>query len=115
MSRSILSAVILTLLLAGCGQNNVTEDDSLKQYFDAAGVTGTFGLFDNGQGHFTIYNLRRYRDSAYSPAETFDIIQSLIGIQTGVVASDSSLLQDFPRSRTDSMQTMISHAPISDS
>jgi beta-lactamase class D len=80
------------LLLAGCSQGNVTEDDSFSQYFDAAGVTGSFGMFDNGQGHFTIYNLHRYRDSSYLPAATFDIMQSLIGVQTGVVKDDSALI-----------------------
>ena len=90
--KTFLSVLVLSCLLAGCAQNNVTEDDSLKQYFDAAGVTGTFGMFDNGQGHFTIYNLKRFRDSAYLPAATFDIIQSLIGIQTGVVNNDSTVV-----------------------
>jgi beta-lactamase class D len=94
MSKAFLSAVILSFLLAGCSQNNVTEDDDLKQYFDAEGVTGSFGMFDNGQGHFTIYNLRRFRDSAYLPAATFDIVQSLVGIQTGVVKDDSALVRD---------------------
>lgn len=96
MLKTLLSAVILSLLLAGCSQNNVTEDDSLKQYFDAAGVTGSFGMFDNGQGSFTIYNLHRFRDSAYLPAATFDIIQSLVGIQTGVVNNDSTFIGDMP-------------------
>jgi beta-lactamase class D len=79
-------------LLAGCSQGNVSEDDSLKQYFDAEGVNGSFGMFDNGQGHFTIYNLHRYRDSSYLPAGTFDIMQSLIGVQTGVVKDDSAVI-----------------------
>jgi beta-lactamase class D len=92
MLKAFLSAVTLSILLAGCSQNNVTEDDSLKQYFDAAGVTGSFGMFDNGQGHFTIYNLRRFRDSAYLPAATFDILQSLVGVQTGVVKDDSTVV-----------------------
>ena len=87
--KTLISILALTFLMASCSQNNVTEDDSLKQYFDAAGVTGTFGMFDNGQGHFTIYNLKRFRD-AYLPAQTFDIIQSLVGIQTGVVKDDST-------------------------
>jgi len=83
MLKSFLSVLILSFLLAGCSQTNVTEDDSLKQYFDTAGVTGTFGMFDNGHGHFTIYNLRRFRDSAYQPSSTFDILLSLVGVQTG--------------------------------
>jgi len=89
--RCRIFIVISLFFVASCSQNNVTEDNSLKKYFDAAGVNGTFGLFDNGQGHFTIYNLPRFRDSAYLPAGTFDIIQSLIGVQTGVVKDDSAL------------------------
>ena len=95
MSRAFLSAVILSFILAGCSQNNVTEDDSLKQYFDAAGVSGSFGMFDNGQGHFTIYNLSRFRDSAYLPAGTFDIIQTLVGLQTGVVKDEHEIRDAF--------------------
>jgi len=90
--KTFLSILAVALLLTSCTQNNVTEDDSLKQYFDAAGVAGTFGMFDNGQGHFTLYNLKRFRDSAYLPASTFDILLSLIGIQTGVVKDDSAVI-----------------------
>jgi beta-lactamase class D len=68
----------------------VTVDDSLKRYFDSAGVQGSFGFFDNGQGRFTIYNLSRYTDSLYQPGATFDILQSLIAIQSGVVKDDSA-------------------------
>jgi beta-lactamase class D len=92
MVRNLLAAITTAFLLAGCTQGNVTEDDSLKQYFDAAGVNGSFGMFDNGQGHFTIYNLRRYRDSSYLPAGTFDMLQCLVGVQTGVVKDDSALI-----------------------
>jgi len=92
MVRTFLSVMMAAFLLAGCSQGNVTEDNSLKQYFDAAGVNGSFGMFDNGQGHFTIYNLHRYRDSSYLPAGTFDIMQSLIGVQTGVVKDDSAVI-----------------------
>ena len=92
MVRTFLAVVMAAFLLASCSQGNVTEDNSLKQYFDAQGVNGCFGMFDNGQGHFTIYNLRRYRDSSYLPAGTFDIMQSLIGVQTGVVKDDSAVI-----------------------
>jgi beta-lactamase class D len=90
--KTFLSILALTFLMASCSQNNVTEDDSLKQYFDAAGVSGSFGMFDNGQGHFTIYNLSRFRDSAYLPAGTFDIVQALVGIQTGVLKDEHTLI-----------------------
>ncbi|HEY6902065.1 MAG TPA: penicillin-binding transpeptidase domain-containing protein, partial [Puia sp.] len=75
-----------------CTPDNVTVDNSLQKYFDSAGVRGCFGLFDNGQGHFTIYNLPRFRDSSFQPAETFDIPQSLIALQTGILGDDKSLV-----------------------
>jgi beta-lactamase class D len=92
MPRSLYAFFVLPFLFAACSQNNVTEDSSLGKYFDSAGVKGSFGLFDNGQGHFTIYNLPRFRDSAYQPAATFDILQSLIALQTGVIKDDSSIV-----------------------
>src|ERR1035438_2533476 len=76
-----------------CSPNNVNEDNSLKKYFDSANVTGCFGLYDNGQGYFTIYNLRRFRDSAYTPASTFKIVNSLIGIQTGVISDEKMVIK----------------------
>jgi beta-lactamase class D len=82
----------LFILFGACSPNNVTEDDSLKKYFDDNKVTGTFGLFDNGQGHFTIYNLSRYKDSTYLPASTFKIVNSLIGIQTGIITDEKMVI-----------------------
>lgn len=84
---------ILPLAFIACSPNNVTEDNSLKKYFDSANVSGCFGLYDNGQGHFTIYNLNRFRDSAYSPASTFKIVNSLIGIQTGVISDEKMVIR----------------------
>jgi beta-lactamase class D len=94
MRPVVIAILLLSLVFNGCSPNNVTVDDSLGRYFDSAGVKGTFGLFDNGQGHFTIYNLPGYRDSFNSPGQTFDILQSLIAIQTGVVKDDSSTMSD---------------------
>jgi beta-lactamase class D len=48
---------------------------------------------DNGTGKFTVYNLKRYRDSSYLPASTFKIVNSLIGLQTGKISSDSMIIK----------------------
>jgi beta-lactamase class D len=47
---------------------------------------------DNGTTGFTIHNLSRFRDSAYLPASTFKIVNSLIGLQTGKISSDSMII-----------------------
>ena len=94
MRRASLIILVFPVFFFGCSPKNVTVDDSLGRYFDSAGVKGTFGLFDNGQGHFTIYNLSRYRDSFYTPGATFDIFQSLVAIQTGVVKDENSSISE---------------------
>ena len=85
----VLLFLLLPVFFLSCSSNNVTVDKSLQGYFDSAGVKGTFGMFDNGHGHFTIYNLPRFSDSFYTPGATFDVLQSLIAIQNGVVKDDS--------------------------
>jgi beta-lactamase class D len=91
MSRWIICC-LLPIVIFSCSPNNVTVDNDLKKYFDENKVTGTFGLFDNGLGHFTVYNLPRFSDSTYSPASTFKIINSLIGLETGVALDSSTVI-----------------------
>ena len=83
---------ILIALLQACTVNNVRTDDSLKKYFDEKQVTGTFGMFDNSRGQFTIYDLEKFK-KPYSPASTFKIVHSLIALQTGRVLDDSSIIK----------------------
>lgn len=108
MPKSLFALLIVPFFFSACSQNNVTVDNSFKKYFDSTGVSGCFGLFDNGQGHFTIYNLPRFRDSAYLPASTFKIVNSLIGIQAGTVKDDSAVIpwDHVVRSRTDCNQDL---------
>ena len=81
--------LVVSIQFMGCSPNNVSSDESLKKYFDENKVNGTFALLNNGSGEFTVYNLKRYRDSAYLPASTFKIVNSLIGLQTGKIVNDS--------------------------
>ncbi len=89
--RLVLLATVW-LLFTGCASNNVNEDDSLKPFFDSASVRGCFALFDNGHNNFTIYNIQRYRDSVFTPASTFKIVNSLIGLQTGKIIDEKMVI-----------------------
>ncbi|MEO7982696.1 MAG: penicillin-binding transpeptidase domain-containing protein [Bacteroidota bacterium] len=86
-------ALVFLALLQSCSQNNVKQDKNLKKYFDENKVEGCFALMDNGTGKFTVHNLPRYRDSSYLPASTFKIVNSLIGLQTGKISSDSMVIK----------------------
>lgn len=92
MRQILVLAFLSTIIFYSCTPNNVKEDNSLKKYFDENSVVGTFGMFDNGLGDFTIYNLSRYKDSAYLPASTFKILNSLIGLQTGKITNEKMVI-----------------------
>jgi len=82
---------VLFLSLAGCAVNNVDIDESLGRHFEQEGARGTFGLFDNSRGRFTIYDMERFRQRI-SPASTFKITHALIGLQTGRLTTDSTVI-----------------------
>jgi beta-lactamase class D len=93
MQKAFFAICLSSIIFSACSLNNVTEDDHLKRYFDSSQVQGCFGLFDNGNGQFTIYNLQRFRDSSYTPASTFKIVNSLIGLQTGVISDENMVIK----------------------
>ena len=85
--------LLAPIFLVACNPNTVKQDKSLGKYFTDNKVNGCFAIMDNGSGAFTVYNLGRYRDSSYLPASTFKIINSLIGLQTGKITSDSMVIK----------------------
>lgn len=93
--RSILSGILFTSLVvfSACSPNNVKIDKDLQRFFDEKAVVGTFGLYDNGSGQFVIHNIARFRDSAYLPASTFKIVNSLVGIETGRIVNEKMVIK----------------------
>jgi beta-lactamase class D len=86
-------ALLFFVIAVSCSPNNTREDSGIAKYFRENNVDGTFAMFDNVSGEFTIYNIPRYRDSAYLPASTFKIVNSLIGIETGRVKDSAEIIQ----------------------
>ena len=84
--------ILFSIVFAACSPNNVDIDNSLKKLFDDNNVRGTFGIYNNGNGQFTIYNLSRFKDSAYLPASTFKIVNSLIGLETGKIRDEKMVI-----------------------
>ena len=80
-------------LISSCSPDNVKSDPTLGKFFEDNKVTGCFGLYDNGQGDFTVYDLPRFSDSVYTPASTFKIVNSLIGLETGAISDSSAVIR----------------------
>lgn len=91
--KNLIILACLIIAFAHCSPDNVTVDDSLKKFFDDNEVQGTFGLYNNGSGKFTVYNLKRFKDSSYLPASTFKIVNSLIGLETGKIRDEKMVIK----------------------
>ena len=95
VNKYIFKSFLLITFISffACSPNNVTIDNSIKNCLDSNQVTGSFGLYNTANGQFTIYNLKRYKDSAYLPASTFKIVNSLIGIETGRIVNEKMIIK----------------------
>ncbi|HQW92536.1 MAG: class D beta-lactamase [Chitinophagaceae bacterium] len=80
------------LLFASCSVNKANNDDSLKKYFDENGVDGCFTMLNNADGKVTVYNMK-YDTMRFSPASTFKIFNSLVGLQTGVITDEKMVIK----------------------
>lgn len=80
------------LLFSSCSVNNAKVDNSLKKYFDENNVDGSFTLLNNATGEVTVYNMA-LDTQRFSPASTFKIVNSLIGLQTGRITDEKMLIK----------------------
>ena len=92
MFRYISILIISSILIFSCSPNNVTIENGYEKYFTQNAVRGTFAIYNNGQSNFIIYNLNRYKDSSYSPASTFNTLNSLIGLQKGIIPNENKIV-----------------------
>jgi beta-lactamase class D len=75
-----------------CSVNKAKIDNSLKKYFDDNKVNGCFTLLNNADGKVTVYNMA-LDTQRFTPASTFKIVNSLIGLQTGRITNDTMLIK----------------------
>jgi beta-lactamase class D len=76
---------IFFLVLTSCAQRQKTEiREDFKAYYDQFHVDGSFVLYDQQHDSYIFYNQSQVEQS-FSPASTFKICNSLIGLETGVI------------------------------
>lgn len=65
--------------------------NDFKKYFDEYKVEGSFVLYDRNADEFIFYNKDQY-ERQFTPASTFKICNSLIGIETGVIPDENFVI-----------------------
>ncbi len=88
IANCLLLITCCILLITSCTVNKAKVDNSLKKYFDENKVDGCFTLLNNADGKVTVYNMQ-LDTQRFSPASTFKIANSLIGLQTGKIVNDT--------------------------
>lgn len=94
-SRITYAFVLLVVLSAGCRSTassptqEIIVDEALGQVF--AGQDACFVLYDAGQQRTTYYNRERCGER-FLPASTFKILNSLIALESGVIADENEVI-----------------------
>ena len=89
MNKSLLFASLI-FFFASCTLNKAKIDNDLKKYFDSAQVKGSFSLLNNQMGDITVYNMQ-LDTQRLSPATSFKIPLTLIGVQTGKIINENNI------------------------
>lgn len=84
---------VLIFALASCTSNNAKINTSFKKYFDSSHVDGSFSLLNNQTGTITVYNMKLDTERV-SPGTSFKILNTLIGIQTGNIENENTVIKD---------------------
>lgn len=84
--------ISFSLFFFACTVNKAKSDDNLKKYFDENKVDGCFTMLDNASGEITVYNMK-LDTQRFSPASTFKIVNSLIGLQTGRIVDEKMVIK----------------------
>ncbi len=92
MRNIYLLTLLLTCVIFSFKQKPSTEiRNDFKKYYDEYKVEGSFVLYDQNKDKFTIYNNKQFKE-AFSPASTFKICNSLIGLETGVIKDENFVI-----------------------
>ena len=87
-----ITSFIVLISISSCSLNRAKVDESLKKYFDDNKVEGCFTMLSNSDGKVTVYNLKM-DTTRYTPASTFKIVNSLIGLETGVISDEKMVIK----------------------
>ena len=88
----LLPFAFCLLIFTSCSVNKANNDESLKKYFDENKVDGCFTMFNNQDGRVTVYNMK-YDTMRFTPASTFKIFNSLVGLQTGIITDEKMVIK----------------------
>ncbi|MGM9507847.1 class D beta-lactamase [Larkinella sp. GY13] len=83
---------LASLFLLSYRPASVTERPDFERFFTEQKLKGSFLLYDPQRDHYTAYQFERTRQG-FLPASTFKIFNTLIGLETGVLKDERSVMK----------------------
>ncbi len=101
--KIVFISLLIIIVFNACKskQPNETRND-FKKFYDQYNVEGSFVLYDQNKDKYTFYNQSQF-NQPYTPASTFKICNSLIGLETGVIKDENfvipwdSIVRQYPK------------------
>jgi len=90
--KSFLQVITILVISHFCKGQTFESRDDLKQFYDQNEVTGSFVLYDLKNDHYIFYNQSQFNQQ-FTPASTFKICNSLIGLETGVIKDKNYVIK----------------------
>lgn len=91
-TETIILTILVAFSITSCKQKQLTETrDDFKKYYDQFKVEGSFVLYDQNNDKYIICNEQQFKEP-FSPASTFKILNSLIGIETGIIKDENFII-----------------------
>ena len=88
----IVFLFLSVLWLTSCKKQQKTEiRDDFEKYYNQFNVDGSFVIYDQNNDKFILYNQKQFKEP-FSPASTFKICNSLIGLETGVIKDEDFVI-----------------------
>ncbi|MEC4985766.1 MAG: class D beta-lactamase [Oscillatoria sp. PMC 1068.18] len=85
------SWLIQTVQANSTTNSEIAQTTNFKQHFDRLGVNGSILIYDLNQDIFYQHNPQR-NSTAFSPASTFKIFNSLVALETNVIKNEVDVL-----------------------
>ena len=92
MNMRYIHIFLFTFILSAASAQKTIVDTSLGMFFDYPGLTGSFCLYDLDKEEYILYNPEQFHRE-FSPASTFKICNSLIGLETGVITDEHYVIK----------------------
>jgi beta-lactamase class D len=84
---------ISIFLFSGCRKKSAFDNrDDFKKYYDQYHVDGSFVVYDLKKDHYLLYNPQQFH-TPFTPASTFKICNTLIGLETGVINDENFVIK----------------------